>query len=216
MSKFTAASIAGLGGAAGIGGGVYLLNKDSENKSISKPEKETIQSRLQKEKFQILTSDASQWSEIKTQYNSKKDDASKVFAISNSEVQESVLKDLCRENLSKSEFDDSLYSKVKRWCVVPTTISSHLKLWGITSLPTDESKEEQKDKWEELAKKYDAASNKIKDLNSLSDEKWKSLRTKCKSMGEKKNYEDDFDSFFESSKIWCASDGSNSPSSVNG
>ncbi|AEW45570.1 hypothetical protein MHC_03550 [Mycoplasma haemocanis str. Illinois] len=208
MSKLVIVSVTGLGGAAGIGGGFYLLNRNSKDKIASKLEKETIQSRLQKAKFKILETGSSQWNEIKTQYNSKKNDASKVFSTSNNEVQENALKELCRENLNKSEFDDDLYSKVKRWCVVPTTISSHLKSWGVTPLSTDESKEEQKDKWEELANKYDSSSNKIKDLNSLNSEKWKSLRTKCKSMGEKKNYEDDFDSFFESSKVWCSSNDS--------
>ncbi|AEG73159.1 hypothetical protein HF1_08220 [Mycoplasma haemofelis str. Langford 1] len=209
MSKLALASLSGLGGAAGIGGGIYLLNKDSKSPVATKEASETIQSKLQKEKFKILDIGASEWGEIKDKYNSLKSDASKVFNVSSDELNEHALKDLCKEHLNKSEFDDALYSKVKRWCVTPVTVSSHLSNWGLTSLSTDSSNNNNQKELTALAKKYATADNKIKGVDTLESEQWRSLQTKCKDIGGKKNYDDDFDSLFESSKTWCTTEGFN-------
>ncbi|AEW45524.1 hypothetical protein MHC_03320 [Mycoplasma haemocanis str. Illinois] len=214
MSKLVIASISGIGGAAGIGGGIYLLNNNFKNSS-NKEEVKTIQYKLRQEKFTILDFGASEWGEIKTKYNSLKSDGSKVFNASSSEVDESTIKDLCKEHLNKSEFDDSLYSKVKRWCVTPVEISNQLSNWGFSPLSTDSANDNNKSELTSLAEKYEASNNKIKGVNALESDKWRSLQSKCKDIMGKKNYDDDFDSFFESSKTWCTTEGFNSLSKEN-
>ncbi|AEG73253.1 hypothetical protein MHF_0998 [Mycoplasma haemofelis Ohio2] len=198
MSKALIPALTGLS-AAGIGGGIYLAHKNSERPA---PEKKTIRDRLQKAKFKIPTNDDNHWASIKAAYNNVKSHSDKVFSTSTSEVGEEDLKRLCEEALEKDEGDTS-YDKAKRWCVVTTTISSYLKELGINALPTDDSKNEKQNEWTKLAGEYSASNNKISGVDSLNGDAWKNLRSECKKLGDKKNYDDDFDTSFESSKIWC-------------
>ncbi|AEW45599.1 hypothetical protein MHC_03695 [Mycoplasma haemocanis str. Illinois] len=199
MSKFLIPTIAGLG-VAGVGGGIYLAHKNFEN-PVS--EKKTVRTKLQKAKFKIPSKEDNQhWTSIKTAYNNVRTHADKVFSTSSSEVGEEDLKRLCEEALEKDENDTS-YDKAKRWCVVTTTISSYLKEWGMNALPTSDSNNEKQSEWTKLSGEYASSNSKIAGVDSLSSEAWKNLRSECKKLGDKKNYDDDFDTSFESSKIWC-------------
>ncbi|CBY92827.1 hypothetical protein HF1_08190 [Mycoplasma haemofelis str. Langford 1] len=209
MPKSALLPLVGLGGAAGLGGGAYLLHKNSQPSPIEKPsipEKKTIQDKLQKEGFQILNSSEGQhWGTLKDAYNSAKSEESKVFAVINSNIDENKLKDLCKSALEKDE-EDASYSKAKRWCVVPVTVSDYLSKLGRRALSTASSGETDKDQWEKLAAKYESAPDKIASVTSLGadNNKWSTLRQKCGELGAKKNYEDNFDTNLASSKVWCS------------
>ncbi|CBY92874.1 hypothetical protein HF1_08660 [Mycoplasma haemofelis str. Langford 1] len=201
MSKAAAASLAGLGGAAGIGGGIYLLNSNSKTPTYKKG---TVGHKLQSEKFTILNAegDADHWKLLKEEYNKAKSTTSKVFESHTSDIEEGKLKELCKSALEKDEGDAS-YSKAKRWCVVPVSVSEYLKNWNIVALPTNTDNSDKQDKWTALANSYESSNNKISNVATLSDQKWQTLRAECKKLEVKKNYDDDFDSAFGSSKIWC-------------
>ncbi|CBY92877.1 hypothetical protein HF1_08690 [Mycoplasma haemofelis str. Langford 1] len=202
MSKATLYSLAGLGGATGIGGGAYLLH---ENSKASKPEKRTVRSKLEKAGFKILDpSDRQHWSTLKNEYNKVKQDSTKVFGEHTQDIEEGELKSLCQSFLEKDEGDES-YGKSKRWCVVPVTVSSHLGNLGRKALSTADSGDTDKQQWESLASTYDNAPNKISGTDNLgTGQKWQTLRTKCKGLGDKKNYEDEFDTNLSSSITWCS------------
>ncbi|AEW45595.1 hypothetical protein MHC_03675 [Mycoplasma haemocanis str. Illinois] len=203
MSKLVVSSLVGIGGAAGIGGGIYWMYGNS--KAPSKTEIKTIQSRLEKAGFDILdTNGSSHWSDLKTQYNNAKQTAYKIFGTGNRDITEDELKSLCKDALKKGE-DDSSYEKAKRWCVVPVSIAAHISKLGFTPISTEKSGNTQQEKWTELASKYGTGENKIKDVNTLSGSNtWETLRDKCKEIGDKKNYDDDFDSHLLSSQSWCS------------
>ncbi|AEW45518.1 hypothetical protein MHC_03290 [Mycoplasma haemocanis str. Illinois] len=200
MSKLVFSSLAGLGGAVGIGGGIYLLNKNSE--SLNTEKRKTVKSKLQSEKFTPLNSGDSHWNKLKEEYNKVKGEASKVFKTSDSPIDENQLKELCRVALEKDE-DDESYSKAKRWCVVPVDISTHLKNWNLTALPTGDSGTNGQNEWTTLSSTYNSSSHKIAGVQTLNSPEWQTLKNECKKLGDKKNYEDDFDASFSSSKIWC-------------
>ncbi|AEW45564.1 hypothetical protein MHC_03520 [Mycoplasma haemocanis str. Illinois] len=199
MSKLVISSLVGIGEAAGIGGGIYLLN----SKSLQS-KKGTIGHKLQSEKFTLLNfkGDDAHWKQLKEEYNKAKSNTSKAFASHNSDIDENQLKELCKDALGKDEGDLS-YSKAKRWCVVPVSVSEHLKNWNMSALPTDTGNNNKQDKWTSLANSYESSNNKINSVTTLSNEKWQTLRSECKKLEVKKNYDDDFDAAFESSKTWC-------------
>ncbi|AEG73153.1 hypothetical protein MHF_0895 [Mycoplasma haemofelis Ohio2] len=198
MSKVALSSLAGLGGAAGLGGGIYLLNKDSKIEVIKKG---TVKSRLQSEKFTPLNPNDSHWNKLKEEYNKVKGEASKVFETSDSGIDENKLKELCGVALEKDE-NDASYSKAKRWCVVPVNVSAHLKNWNLTALPTEDGASKQTE-WTNLSNTYSSSNQKIAGVETLNPSEWQTLRNECKKLGAKNNYDDDFDSSFASSKIWC-------------
>ncbi|AEW45567.1 hypothetical protein MHC_03535 [Mycoplasma haemocanis str. Illinois] len=202
MSKFVLYSMAGVGGAAGIGGGIYLLH---ENSKASKPEKRTIKSKLIKAGFKVLdTSDSQHWTTLKNEYNKVKQESTKAFETHTQDINEEKLKSLCQSYLEKDE-EDLSYGKVKRWCMVPVTVSNHLESIGRKALSTANSGDTDKSHWETLATKYDNSSDKIASLDNLgSGQKWEALRNKCKDLGDKKNYEDEFDANLSASVTWCS------------
>ncbi|CBY92910.1 hypothetical protein HF1_09020 [Mycoplasma haemofelis str. Langford 1] len=203
MSKFIVPSLAGLGGAAGIGGGLYLMNGNSQ--TPNKSEDKTIRSKLKKAGFDILdTNGSAHWGDLKTQYNKAKQTASKIFDTGDKDVTEDELKGLCKVALDKGE-EDASYEKAKRWCVVPVSVTAHLNKWGLKAISTEKSGDTQQTKWTELASKYGTGENKIKDVATLTGSNtWETLRDKCKEIGEKKNYEDDFDAHLLPFQGWCS------------
>ncbi|AEG73155.1 hypothetical protein HF1_08180 [Mycoplasma haemofelis str. Langford 1] len=200
MSKLAFASAAGLG-AAGTGGfGVYHFYFNNSN-----PEDKSLRARLISEKFKILTNkqeDQTHWETLKTAYEAIKKNADKSFKVTEQAVTTDDLKSFCEEHL-KSEKED-LYSKVKRWCVVPVTVANHLSNLNLTPLSTETSGEPNKAEWEGLAENYNNSEDKISDLQITGKTQWTNLRDKCKNLGTKKNYEDEFDANLKSSIRWCA------------
>ncbi|AEW45572.1 hypothetical protein MHC_03560 [Mycoplasma haemocanis str. Illinois] len=199
MSKIAIASLAGLGAAGASGFGIYnFYFKSSKNRIIS------IRDRLVSEGFKLLTSsDKSHWTELKGAYNNKKSDNDKVFKKSREDIDEETLKTLCAEVLEKEENDLS-YSKAKKWCVVPVSVTEHLSNLKLNLLST--TGDGNKSEWEKVVTEYEKDVNpgkRISDLSTLSDQKWEKIRDKCKDLSSKKSYEDDFDTSLESSKRWC-------------
>ncbi|AEG73212.1 hypothetical protein MHF_0955 [Mycoplasma haemofelis Ohio2] len=202
MSKATVASLAGLGGIGGGLGAYKLYSSSGVEKSISSG---TIEDRLKAEEFSILgtePSDEANWTKIKEAYEKVKTDPTKAFSEKSGD-----LKDLCKAALSKQE-TDSDYPKAKRWCVVPISLSSHLNKLGFKSLSSqDDASNPDKTKWENMVtehKKDENKSKRISDLGSLDNEGWKVIMKKCKEIGDKQNYDDEFTSKFENYKDWCS------------
>ncbi|CBY92876.1 hypothetical protein HF1_08680 [Mycoplasma haemofelis str. Langford 1] len=201
MNKLAAASTAGVGAASAGGFGVYnFYFKDSEDRSL--------RAKLISEKFTILTNkpeDRQHWEELKGKYNESKNIANKVFKVSDKEVTVDDLKDLCKDYLSREQED--LYSKVKRWCIVPVTVDNHLRNLKLTPLSTQDSGNTDQDKWEALAGGYKNSNDKITGLEVADKNAWASLKNKCKELISKKNYEDEFDTNLKSSMRWCVQQG---------
>ncbi|AEG73161.1 hypothetical protein HF1_08240 [Mycoplasma haemofelis str. Langford 1] len=201
MSKLAAASMAGLGAAGASGFGAYHLYSQKPKHEIK-----TIQDKLVSEGFKILQkSEQSHWTTLKGEYNKIKTDTNKAFATTNTDINEDGLKALCEEFLKK-EKEDSSYSKAKRWCVVPVSVTHHLTNLGFTALNTEGAGSQTT--WEGLVSEYEDSKNsshKISGLDTLADTKWEKIRDKCKEIMAKQNYDDSFDTNLESSKRWCVS-----------
>ncbi|AEW45574.1 hypothetical protein MHC_03570 [Mycoplasma haemocanis str. Illinois] len=200
MSRAIVASLVGIGGIGG-GLGAYKLYSSSKEKTISTS---TIADRLRAEKFSPLgtnSTDEANWTKIKEAYEKVKSDQTKVFSESGE------LKDLCRTALAKLE-TDSDYLKAKKWCVVPISLSSHLDKLGFKSLSSqDNDQNPDKTKWENIVTEHKKSENqdkRISDLGDLNTDGWKTIMKKCKEIGEKQNYDDEFTNNFEKYKKWCS------------
>ncbi|AEW45566.1 hypothetical protein MHC_03530 [Mycoplasma haemocanis str. Illinois] len=197
MNKLIVVSTAGIG-AAGTGGfGIYnFYLKNSKDGSLK--------AKLISEKFTLLTNkqeDSKHWEELKNKYNAIKGSADKAFEVSDKELTVDDLKALCRDYLNRGQ--ENLYSKVKRWCVVPVTVSDHLKTLKLNLLSTENNGTTDKDKWESLASGYKSSNDKIVGLEVADKNAWTTLRDKCKDLITKKNYEDEFDINLKSAARWC-------------
>ncbi|AEG73255.1 hypothetical protein MHF_1000 [Mycoplasma haemofelis Ohio2] len=191
------------GGAAASAGAGYLTYQKFFTQDIS--------SRLQNEKFTLLTDSKehdTHWESLKTQYNSQKANKGKIFTDGSKDIEISELKSECKKALSGDIKDDDLYFKTKRWCVVPISLSEHLNKFDFHSFSTeDKADNSDKSKWESKVTEYEKEDNKgkrISGLDTLSTEKWKAIMNKCKEIGGKKNYEDEFEVNFEKYKEWCS------------
>ncbi|AEW45601.1 hypothetical protein MHC_03705 [Mycoplasma haemocanis str. Illinois] len=174
---------------------------------------ENISSRLRSEKF-IPLNDSKEhdayWETLKTQYNSQKANKGKIFTDGSKDIETRELKLECKKALAGNIKDDALYSKVKRWCVVPVSLSEHLNKLNFHSFSTeDKTDNADKSKWESKVTEYEKEGNRekrISGLDTLSTDKWKTIMNKCKEIGGKKNYEDEFETNFEKYKEWCSTE----------
>ncbi|AEG73254.1 hypothetical protein MHF_0999 [Mycoplasma haemofelis Ohio2] len=195
-SKLGLASLAGAGGIGG-GFGIYKLYGSSGDEKSSSPR--TIADKLRDEKFSILGSGSAQhWQNIKTEYDKKKSDSTKVFSSTGQ------LEDVCKEVLAKPE-EDPDYQKAKRWCVTPVTISEHLSKFSLKVLNTSDTTDQ--GEWIKKVTEYEKPENadkKIADLTTLNgSNKEEQIRNKCKEITNKKSYEDSFFELLDKSKLWC-------------
>ncbi|AEW45520.1 hypothetical protein MHC_03300 [Mycoplasma haemocanis str. Illinois] len=200
MSKLALVSVVGVG-AVGTGGiGVYhFYFKDIRSND------KNLRSLLVAKKFKILTNeqeDQTHWETLKAEYDKVKSNPDKSFKVTDKAITVDDLKAFCKDHLNSKRED--LYSKVKKWCVVPVTIVNHLKNLNLTPLSTETSGEPDKAKWEALADNYNKSEDKISGLSISNKGEWTKLREKCKELGAKKNYEDEFDANLKSSIRWCA------------
>ncbi|CBY92998.1 hypothetical protein HF1_09900 [Mycoplasma haemofelis str. Langford 1] len=185
---------------AGLGAyGMYSYGAFSGSKA------ENVGTRLVDEKFELLTnSHTEHWKTSSDKYNSKK-------ASGTEAIDETKLKTLCRDLLSKDKTSDSDYKKAKLYCVVPRNVQQRLLDIGIHALKTDGQDEAgDKSKWEKLATSYVIHGKGEDQIESLtlttpdsSSNNWSSLREKCKIVLEKDHWDDSFDSYLKKAKKWC-------------
>ncbi|AEG73246.1 hypothetical protein MHF_0991 [Mycoplasma haemofelis Ohio2] len=207
MSKLTYASLAGTGVLGASGFGIYHLYSgesisEAKTRDEVAPEVKNLRSKLASEKFTILSDtpeNSEHWNTIKDEYNKTKNDPRKSFSPTNQEVTVLDLQALCKDLLEKER--DDLYVKVRSWCVIPTTVSNHLINLKLTPLALDD--ESDKSSWEALSAEYVNSEDKISELIIPHSSGWEKLRSKCKEISGKKNYEDDFDFGLHSSIKWC-------------
>ncbi|AEW45597.1 hypothetical protein MHC_03685 [Mycoplasma haemocanis str. Illinois] len=207
MSKLTYVSVAGVLGVSGFAIH-HLYSKEStqeiQTKAETTIEVKNIRTKLTSQGFTTLT-DASEnshhWTEIKTAYDKIKSQPNKSLKTTSTEVTVKDLQELCKDGLDKER--DDLYEKLRSWCVVPTTISSHLKNLKLTPLSTEG--ESDKGDWEALYTKYISQGSQVgvPELSSTDITDWSKLQQKCKDISSKKNYEDGFDFYLHFSIGWC-------------
>ncbi|AEG73251.1 hypothetical protein HF1_09140 [Mycoplasma haemofelis str. Langford 1] len=208
MSKLTYASLAGTGALGASGFGIYHLYSgepvpEVQTKTEVTVEVRNLRSKLTSQGFTILTSapeNQKHWEEIKTEYDKVKAIPSKSFHPTSQEVTIPYLQDLCKTQLEQDR--DDLFENVKRWCVVPTTISNHLVNLKLTPLSISDSDEPDKSNWEALAKEYGTSGEQVSDW-TIPPSEWKKLKEKCKEVSGKKNYDDDFNFGLHTSMRWC-------------
>ncbi|CBY92921.1 hypothetical protein HF1_09130 [Mycoplasma haemofelis str. Langford 1] len=193
MSKTLIPALAGVG-AAGLGGGIYLAHKNSENPS---PERKTILLRLEKEKYKPLKlDDPTHWQDSLTNY--KKQHTQKTS------YTEQELKNLCSSLFKRDDIREEDYSTAKRCCVVPRTISQRLEDLGFKVIEASET-----EKWKKLSGEYKASGTGNKKLGDLvntavdDESTGEKLKKKCQEVLAKGHWENNYDSLLEGSKTWC-------------
>ncbi|AEG72640.1 hypothetical protein MHF_0361 [Mycoplasma haemofelis Ohio2] len=194
MGAISAASIGGVAGSAA------LAKHFASGETIK-----SVADKLKEEHFTPITLE-SDWNNMLTKYNQQKGEANGRFTSKNTDVQLKELQSSCRDVLSEDSTTSKNYSKARRWCTVPKTLSSLLTAHKLTLLNTNDGNEDNKSDWGKLQKAYEAGSdNRITglDLGNAADDKWKKLKAKCKEISEKDSTEADFDTLFSNLKRWC-------------
>ncbi|AEG72720.1 hypothetical protein MHF_0444 [Mycoplasma haemofelis Ohio2] len=200
--KTLTTALAGGGSLASAGAGFWAYKHFSTSKSVS--------DRLTEEKF-VLLNDSEEhkthWTELLGEYNKQKAHKNKIFTDGSKDLTVDELKGACKKALGDGSDSTEVYSKSKRWCVVPTTLSEHLSKHSFKSLSTEDNNNPDQSAWEGKVtehEKPDNANRRIKDLSGVNQDKWKAVMGECKNVSGKKNYEDEFDSYFEKYKDWCS------------
>ncbi|CBY92920.1 hypothetical protein HF1_09120 [Mycoplasma haemofelis str. Langford 1] len=197
------ASSAGACGVAGIGCGVYFLSENLNSyidTTTLSPESKTIKSHLQGDGFSVLdvNGDSNHWTTLKDKYKQLNGKLGK-GAEGDSDIDEAKLKELCKEALEQEYAEGSTYDQTIKWCVVPTSVTDHLKRKGFT-LVTAELLQNQKHKW--MVDTYDNGHYKINGVESI-NKTASTLVTKCDEKGKKNNYEEGFYNDLVSIRQWC-------------
>ncbi|AEW45659.1 hypothetical protein MHC_04005 [Mycoplasma haemocanis str. Illinois] len=193
--------LGGLGVIGVSGAGAYLINN-----TFFKTSETTLRSKLRGEKHLIMDSSNGNWSSVVEKYNNEKTTSDKKFSDLSGTVTDQALKEKCESALTSS--DNSLYEKVKLWCIVPRNVQQRLEDLGISTLKTDG--EDDKSKWNLLKDKYkDATENqKIKDFTIPTPEEaeaWKKLQAACKGYIAKDKWDAEYDYFLKKATVWCSS-----------
>ncbi|AEW45596.1 hypothetical protein MHC_03680 [Mycoplasma haemocanis str. Illinois] len=202
MSKVTVATIAGLG-SVGIGGGIYLASGKSNFKTV----KETIQSRLLKDKYTPLNSDesnhSSYWATSLEKYNAARS--------GQTAYTQDQLKGMCKDIFNKEENSDD-YNVARKYCVIPQKISERLSALSFKAIDTTGSDSGTTEKWKKLSKEYKSTDSADKQLDNLAssgvnEQDGTALKGKCKDVLAKEHWDQNYDSLLERSKIWCTEEG---------
>ncbi|AEW45852.1 hypothetical protein MHC_04980 [Mycoplasma haemocanis str. Illinois] len=212
-SSFLTKSVLATGAVGGVTGGAYLA------KPHIFPEKEKIEARLKKDKWESLNFEGQdeKWKEIYNVYKEKElTDPSrfdqKIAKGEDESTGLSKLKNNCREALTK-DFRESLYRTVTKWCVVPVGAADRLvALGGYQKINVnDNDTTTDKDAWtsKESSFKTNLTSNNtylgvsLPDNTNTSEDNIKLLKQGCKKHMEKKNYEIDFEGSMNKVQKWC-------------
>lgn len=208
----------GIGSVGGVIGSGYYLNKLLSN--------ENIQSKLEANKYTILTSDEKNkrdWDAILVAYKATiTDPANNKFKLENfepknppsNEEDRSKFQEACKKTLEKRTFEDTkeeeIYKKAKKWCTVPKKLIEILKEKGYRLLDSDDKDSSQ---WDAKLDDYEKSDKKFDNLATLKEatktlEKneatRKKLKVECKKLEGKKHYEKDFEKELDKSILWCA------------
>ncbi|AEG73158.1 hypothetical protein HF1_08210 [Mycoplasma haemofelis str. Langford 1] len=204
MSKTLAAALAGLG-TAGVGGGIYLANRDT----TSPVEKETLKSKLVKDRYTPLSSSNSDhqthWDKSLEKY--------KVKHNNQPSYTDAKLKEMCNGLFEKENIKDEDYKIARKYCVVPRKISERLSDLKIKALSTTGSEDGVAEKWKKLAGEYKNKGTGDKQLNGLTHSTVKDtgdeLKNKCGEVFDKEHWEENYDSLLDNAKLWCTEEGFN-------
>ncbi|AEW45686.1 hypothetical protein MHC_04150 [Mycoplasma haemocanis str. Illinois] len=182
-----------------VGGGILVVKSMKDSSTV------TVKDRLKKDGyFPLDVGKSDGWNEVLTAYNQKKDSPNLRFDHGNEQISEQRLKDIC-EDLFKSDEKDSKYEKVKKWCVVPNSVSQVLLSKSFAVLDTTKTGDEDKTKWEALKTQY--KDNDIPNFSFQTNQDWKALRTKCKELVEKKPWDNDYEDSITHAEKWCTDKG---------
>ncbi|AEG73597.1 hypothetical protein MHF_1361 [Mycoplasma haemofelis Ohio2] len=213
-SSFLAKTALATGAAGGVAGGAYLASPHIF------PEKEKIEARLTKDKWEVLSFDGKddKWKEIYNQYKTKEltDPSRFDKEIAKDEAESTGLPKLkknCREALTQ-EFKESLYRTVTKWCVVPIGVADRLIALGenykkINVESTDANTDDAEWKSKETDFKANLEFNNtylgvtLPSSKGTQEENIKLLKEGCKKHMNKKNYESDFEGSMSKVKKWC-------------
>ncbi|AEG73249.1 hypothetical protein MHF_0994 [Mycoplasma haemofelis Ohio2] len=206
MTKIQLATASGVGlcGVAGIGCGAYFLSENLNSyvdTTTLSPESKTIKSHLQGDGFVVLdvNGDDTHWTTLKGKYNELKGKLGSTADGDNPNIDETQLKSLCQAALEQEYAEGTTYDQTIKWCVVPTSVTDHLKRKGFT-LVTAELLQNQKHKW--MVDTYDNGHYKINGVESI-NKTASTLVTKCDEKGKKNNYEEGFYNDLVSIRQWC-------------
>ncbi|AEW45212.1 hypothetical protein MHC_01730 [Mycoplasma haemocanis str. Illinois] len=192
-----------IGGGLGIGGAGFLAYKHLY------PPKQ-ISDHLKEEKFVLLNHSEehkAHWTTLLGEYNKQKTHKNNIFTDVGKDLKVEELQEACRKALGESVDNEEIYSKAKKWCVVPVTLSEHLSKHQFRSLSTEDNNNSDQSIWEGKVtehEKPDNSNRRIKDLSGVNQDKWKTIMSECKNISNKKNYENEFNSYFEKYKDWCS------------
>ncbi|AEG73247.1 hypothetical protein MHF_0992 [Mycoplasma haemofelis Ohio2] len=190
-------------GVAGIGCGAYFLSENLNSyidTTTLSPESKTIKSHLQGDGFSVLdvNGDSNHWTTLKDKYKQLNGKLGK-GAEGDSDIDEAKLKELCKEALEQEYAEGSTYDQTIKWCIVPVSVTEHLKKKGFTALTEDLLKSENH-KW--IVSTYDNGHDTISGLSKINGD-GATLVSKCTESGKKQNYEDGFYKDLISIRQWC-------------
>ncbi|AEW45523.1 hypothetical protein MHC_03315 [Mycoplasma haemocanis str. Illinois] len=198
MSKTLITALAGLGTASAIGGGIYFANRNTSTPTI----KETLKSRLVKEKYTLLSVDNSShkdhWNKSLEKYKASHNNQTSYT--------EENLKDMCNGLLGKEDIKEEDYKIARKYCVVPRKISERLEDLGIAALKTTGTENGVDEKWKKLAGEYKKTGSGNQQLNGLDNSTVKDtgeeLKKKCGEVFNKEHWEENYDSLLDNTKRW--------------
>ncbi|CBY93323.1 hypothetical protein HF1_13150 [Mycoplasma haemofelis str. Langford 1] len=199
----------GLGAAGAIGGGVALYKSDVF------ATKTTLRELVQKDKWTLLT--ASDTTHISTILTAYKKEPNKVtlrfegFAGTEENANNKLLEECQKASnkLSSDEQKETLLKQIKKWCVVPKTVSARLEDLDLKALDTTAptgSNNSESQAWIDKGKEHNSGSKKIEGVTTNGDEKAnaKALREGCEKKNAVNSYDEDFESSLGISIQWCS------------
>ncbi|CBY93310.1 hypothetical protein HF1_13020 [Mycoplasma haemofelis str. Langford 1] len=209
MASSTAIKAAsGLGMAGAIGGGGVALYKSELFKTQT-----TLGELVKNDKWTLLTaSNTSQIDAILTAYKKESPKPTHTFdgfTGKENDAKEKLLAEC--QKASNTTYNDSeqdtLLKKIKKWCVVPKTVSQRLKDLNLTTLdtkaPSDSGSETAE--WIEKGKSHHKDSQKIQGVTTNGTEATdaKLVREECAKKNEINSYDESFEESLEISRKWC-------------
>ncbi|AEW45859.1 hypothetical protein MHC_05015 [Mycoplasma haemocanis str. Illinois] len=210
MNPTTIKALAGLGGLSIVGGGGAVLYKSEIFKT-----KITLGELVKKDGWTLITSsDTSHINAILTAYKKdspKPDLTFNEFTGKEDNAKEKLLA-ACQKASSQHLNDsgqETLLKKIKKWCVVPRTVSQRLKDLNLnvldTKAPTNSGNESSE--WIEKGKAHHKDSQKIQGVNTNGTESTdaKLIREECIKKNAINSYDENFEASLEISKKWCTS-----------
>ncbi|CBY92421.1 hypothetical protein HF1_04130 [Mycoplasma haemofelis str. Langford 1] len=199
-------------GAAGIGGvtGGGILASQHLSKGEQKP---TLSQILQKEGFEPMKDEDSQWTTTLQKYNEVKGSADEIFKSSTVELTVPQLKEQCNSLLTKDLYSEIEKAKTIRWCTKPISINDRIGKFGRRVLNDEDNSATDKTLWTNLVKKHlqDSSGNRLGvTINALTgnaevdNDRINILRGECKKLKVKTSLDKDYLSDYSKFQDWCS------------